>query len=162
MTPGRSIETDWRSVKIRYSQVQSLFTQRGLPRGALHLGVVNPPAQKTQADNGEEPEKEGAAENRANISRVLPGMDISQDRRQTGHDRKWDEERHKRQPHDDGIDQIRNHAKPEPRVLHWGSRIHYWRCRWRGSRVSIGAIASRQGRGRTGSHWQACVRRCRG
>src|ERR1700692_3474233 len=104
MTPAGASETYPCAVKIGYPQVQSFLTQRRLPRGTFHLGVIEPSSQKSQGHNGEKSQEKCGAENRAYISRVFAGMDISQYRRQPRHDGERNEERHKTDAEDDRID----------------------------------------------------------
>src|ERR1700675_2028416 len=101
MTSAGASETYACTVKIGYSQVQSLLTQGRLPRGTLHFGVIEPSSQKRQGHNGEESQKKCAAENRAYISGIFAGMNISQYRGQPRHDRKRNEQRHKPDADDD-------------------------------------------------------------
>src|SRR6202051_3834332 len=100
MTPAGASETYPCAVKIGYPQVQSFLSQRRLPRGTFHLGVIEPSSQKSQRHNGEKSQEKCAAENRAYISRIFAWMYAPQYRRQSRHDCKWNEERHKRQAHD--------------------------------------------------------------
>src|ERR1700682_3327577 len=124
MTSASTSKTHARAVKIGYSQVQSFLTQGRLPRGTFHLGVIEPSSQKSQRHHSEKPEEKCAAENRAYISGVFARMDISKYRGQACQNGKRNEERHERHAHDNRIDQIRNHAKPESRVLHSSLRVH--------------------------------------
>src|ERR1700692_3895884 len=101
MAPAGPSETYACTVKIGYSQIQSLLAQGRLPRGAFHLGVIEPSSQKCQGPNGEESQEKCAPENRAYISGIFAGMNISQYRGQPRHDRKWNEQRHKPDADDD-------------------------------------------------------------
>src|ERR1700732_5167496 len=100
MPSAGASETYACAVKISYAQVQSFLTQGRLPRRTFHLGVIQPSSQKSQGHHGEKSQEKCATENRARISGVFAGMDISKYRRQSRHDGKRNEERHEPQAHD--------------------------------------------------------------
>src|ERR1700730_8152161 len=100
MTSAGPSKTYARAVKIGYAQVQSFLTQGRLPRRTFHLGVIEPSTQKSQRHHGEQSQEKCTAENRADISGVFAGMNISEYCRESRHDCKRNEQRHECHAHD--------------------------------------------------------------
>ena len=69
------------------------------------------------------PKEKRAAQSGSYVVRIFSGMNISEYRSQTGHDRKGNEDGHERQAHNDAIDYVGDHTQPEARELHSGSGV---------------------------------------